>query len=66
MKQKFTYYLHQDHDYDGMREFLTDEAGLDLSPKAIDKICKSRPFYEVGIICEVDEDGNVEIIGVEK
>ena len=66
MKQKFTYYMHSSHCSEGMREFLTEETDLQLSDAAIEKIISDRPFYEIGIECEVDEHGNVTILGVEQ
>lgn len=66
MKQKFTFYLHSMHDSSEFRHFLTEEAGLELSPDALENAVQSRPFYEVGIECEIDEKGNITMLGIKK
>jgi hypothetical protein len=65
MKQKFTYYLHGP-DECSLREWCERESGLDLTQEQVDAICDARPFYEVGIECEVDEKGKVTLLGVQK
>lgn len=65
MKQKFTYYLHGGEDC-SVREHLQTDCGLELSPEAMDNAVNSRPFYEVGIECEVDEKGNVTLLGIKQ
>ena len=64
MKQKFTYYLHGPSDC-SIAEWLREESGIELSPEAAQNFVDSRPFYEVAIKCEVDEKGNVTILGAE-
>lgn len=65
MKQKFTYYLHGP-DEPSVAEWLREESGLELSPEAAENFVSSRPFYEVAVQCEVDEKGNVTILGVKE
>jgi hypothetical protein len=61
MTQQFTYYLHDDATRGERRETL-EAQGVELSEEAWEKL--GRPFYEIGLKCEVDEYGVVKILGV--
>lgn len=61
MKQKFSYYLHDDYNSNERRNWL-EKQGVKLSEEAWENL--GRPFYEIGLDCEVDEKGNVKILGI--
>lgn len=58
--QSFTYYLHDNTSNAELREYI-EEKGIVLSEEAWENM--GKPFYEVGIHCEVDPQGNVTIVG---
>ena len=59
MAQQFKYYLHDDYNTFELHEFLKEQ-GVELSEEAWDNF--GRPFYEVTLECEVDDDGNVTLL----
>ena len=62
-KQKFKYYLHDDASSYEREDFIKSQ-GIELSEMAWENM--GRPFYEIELTCEVDEDGKVTIIGVKQ
>lgn len=60
MKHRFKYYLHDGYEEDETLEFVRDQLpGVDLSrfPR--------RPFYEITLACEFDDEtGAVTVLGV--
>jgi hypothetical protein len=60
IRQKFKYYLHDNYTSIERRDSL-EEKGIILSEEAWEKM--KYAFYEVELDCEVDEDGNVTILG---
>jgi len=56
---QFTYYLHDDYNTGEMRDYL-EEQGVELSEEAWENV--GRPFYEVTLVCDVDETGKVTLI----
>ncbi len=63
MKQKFKYYLHDDCNTEERIHNIKSQ-GVNLPELAWENI--GRPFYEICLDCEIDESGNVEILGVIK
>lgn len=63
-KQRFTYHLYDTCEPGELREILEGK-GIVLSEEAWEVLGDQRPFYEVGLDCEVDEKGEVEILGLE-
>jgi hypothetical protein len=61
-KHRFKYYLHDDYTGSERAEEILKQINLDLSrDQLIDKI--GRPFYEVELLCELDDETwKVEII----
>lgn len=57
--QRFKYYLHDTSNSLERREFLEDQ-GLELSEEAWENM--GRPFYEVTLECEVDDEGKVTLV----
>lgn len=56
--QRFRYYLHDDTTSMERRELMEDQ-GVHLSDQAWEDV--GRPFYEVGLLCEVEVTGKVTI-----
>jgi hypothetical protein len=59
MPQKFKYYLHDHYTSMERREHIESQ-GVQLSEEAWENM--GRPFYEIELDCEVDDDGNVTIL----
>jgi hypothetical protein len=59
--QKFIYYLHDDSSSYERREWLEGQ-GITLTDVAWENL--GRPFYEIGLECEVDDNGKVTILRV--
>jgi hypothetical protein len=59
MTQLFQYYLHDDFNSHERREWMESE-GVALSEQAWENL--NDPFYEVCLLCEVDDLGNISII----
>lgn len=65
MKRPFTYYMHDNYDGYERREVIARQLGLDPEDEVFDMM--GRPFYEVGLDCELDlETGTVTILGVKR
>lgn len=60
MTQQFKYYLHDHYSTNELHEYLMEQ-GIVLSEEAWDNIY--RPFYEVTLDCEVDDNGNITLLG---
>jgi len=59
--QFFNYYLHDAANTDERRKRMENQ-GIKLSEEAWESL--GKPFYEVGLYCEVSSDGVVRIRGV--
>lgn len=60
-KQTFNFFLHNNFSSYEMREFM-EASGIVLSEEAWENV--GDPFYEVGLHCEVNENGKVTILEV--
>lgn len=59
----FAYYLHDTDEYDGMVEWIAKQTGVPKNHPCFEDL--GRPFYEVGLECELDtETGEIRILGV--
>lgn len=61
MKQRFVYYLHDNND---TSDRLANIRGQGVQLTSEQEANLGEPFYEVGLQCEIDETGNVTILGV--
>jgi hypothetical protein len=63
-KVYFDYYLHDNYSSAEFRDYMEDQ-GITLTEEVWKKVY--RPFYEVGLSCEIDtETGKIEILSVHK
>jgi hypothetical protein len=60
---RIEYYLHDD-EASSLIEYLVDELGID--PELAEKAADRRPFYEVTLVCDLNEEtGEVTLISAE-
>lgn len=63
MKKQFTYYLHDNASSYERAADIEDQMGMHFTDDQIELM--GRPFYEVGLYCEIDTDTmEVTILGV--